>query len=66
MEAFLNQLLFARLYHKEIPQDVERTIYEMMLAPCKMAFSNSVLPNPNDGWPNLNLKTYSYLYEMAS
>lgn len=66
LEAFLNQLLFARLYHKEIPQDVERTIYEMMLAPCKMAFSNSVLPNPNDGWPNLNLKTYSYLYEMAS
>ncbi len=66
LEAFLNQLLLARLYGKEIPADVTDTIYNMMLAPCRMAFSNSVLPNPNDGWPNLNLKTYSYLYEMAA
>lgn len=66
LEAFLNQLLFAALYKKKIPADVWDTVYNMMLAPCRMAFSNGVLPNPNDGWPNLNLKTYSYLYEIAS
>lgn len=66
IESFLNLILFASLYQKEIPCDIQNTIYQMMLAPCKMSFSNSVLPNPNDGWPNLNLKTYSYLYEMAA
>lgn len=66
LEAFLNQLLFARIYHKTLPEDIENTLYQMVLAPCRMAFSNGVLPNPNDGWPNLSLKTYSYLYEMAA
>lgn len=66
IESFLNLFLFAKLYNYSIPHDVSQTVYNMMLAPCKMAFSSSVLPNPNDGWPNLNLKTYSYLYEMAS
>lgn len=66
LEAFLNQLLFARIYNKNLPEDIENTLYQMVLAPCRMAFSNGVLPNPNDGWPNLSLKTYSYLYEMAA
>ena len=66
LEAFLNQILMARIHQKKIPEDVDRAVYDMLLAPCQMAFSNGVLPNPNDGWPNLNLKTYSYLYEMAA
>lgn len=66
LESFLNLFLLADIYGKEIAPDVRETVYNMMLAPCKMAFSNTILPNPNDGWPNLNLKTYSYLYEMAA
>lgn len=66
LEAFLNQILMARIHQKKIPDDVDRAVYDMLLAPCRLTFSNGVLPNPNDGWPNLNLKTYSYLYEMAA
>lgn len=66
LESFLNTLLFARVYGQEIPKDVEERIYEMLIAPCRYAFSDGTLPNPNDGWPNLNLKTYSFLYEMGA
>lgn len=66
LEAFMNTLLFARVYQKKIPQDVEETVFQMLLAPCKYAFSNGQLPNPNDGWPNLGLKTYSFVYEMGA
>ena len=66
LEAFMNTLLFARIYNQEIPEDVEDTIYQMLLAPCKYAFSCGQLPNPNDGWPNLGLKTYSFIYEMGA
>lgn len=65
IESFMNLMLSARLYGKAIPADVERSVYEMVLAPCHYAFSSGALPNPNDGWPNVNLKTYTYLYEMA-
>ena len=30
------------------------------------AFDNLYLPNPNDGWPNLNLRTFSYVYHTAA
>lgn len=66
IESFMNLLHVCKLHGKEIPQKYKDIIYNMMLSPCKMSFSNSLLPNPNDGWPNLNLKTYSYLYEMAA
>ncbi len=66
LEAFMNTLLFAHVYGKEVPQDVEETVFQMLLAPCKYAFSNGQLPNPNDGWPNLGLKTYSFVYEMGA
>ena len=66
LEAFMNTLLFARFYGQEIPQDVTERIYGMLIAPCQYAFSNGELPNPNDGWPNLNLKTYSFIYEMGA
>ena len=62
----MNTLLFARFYGQEIPQDVTERIYGMLIAPCQYAFSNGELPNPNDGWPNLNLKTYSFIYEMGA
>lgn len=66
IESFLNLLNICKLHNKEIPQKYMDIVYNMMLSPCKMSFSNTLLPNPNDGWPNINLKTYSFLYEMAA
>jgi hypothetical protein len=37
----------------------------MLVAAYNYAFSSQQLPNPNDGWPNLNLKSYSYIYSVA-
>ncbi|MBQ7064464.1 MAG: heparinase II/III family protein [Firmicutes bacterium] len=66
LEAFMNTMLFAGIYGQEVPEDVQETVYQMLLAPCRYAFSNGILPNPNDGWPNLGLKTYSFIYEMGA
>ena len=66
LEAFMNTMLFAGIYGQEVPEDVRNTVYRMLLAPCRYAFANGRLPNPNDGWPNLNLKTYSFIYEMGA
>lgn len=66
LEAFLNQLSFAAQHEEALHGDAVRIVGEMVDAVHDLAFHNTVLPNPNDGWPNLNLKTYSYLFEMAS
>lgn len=66
VESSLNLLLFAALHEKEVPSDVKEILLSMLKAPYQLAFSNGRLPNPNDGWPNLNLKSYSYLYYMGA
>lgn len=66
LEAFLNQLMFAAQHGVRVRKELAQTVAGMVDAVHSFAFSNTVLPNPNDGWPNLNLKTYSYLFEMAS
>ena len=66
LEAFLNQLSFAAQHGIPVRGETARKVSEMVAAVHNLAFSNTVLPNPNDGWPNLNLKTYSYLFEMAA
>ncbi|MFZ5967160.1 MAG: heparinase II/III domain-containing protein [Bacillota bacterium] len=64
LESFANLLLFAKLYGE--PMDAEMEIVrEMFLAAYRYAFDNLTFPNPNDGWPNISLKTYSFLFEMA-
>lgn len=65
IEALLNTLLFAGIYGKKVSEESSRVVKNMLIAPVKYAFDNLVLPNPNDGWPNLSLKTYSFLYEMG-
>jgi len=65
IEAFLNTLLFAGIYGKKVSDKSMDIVRNMMFAPYIYAFDNLALPNPNDGWPNLSLKTYSFLYEIA-
>jgi hypothetical protein len=65
LEAFLHTLLFLKCFGTEIPDDIRDLILKMVIAPARIAFSDTSLPNPNDGWPHIGLKTYAYLYELA-
>ena len=38
----------------------------MLLEAYNYAFDNGIFPNPNDGWPDINLKTYLQIYYLAS
>lgn len=65
LEGVTNLLLFSELYDYDFGAEKE-IVRDMFLAAYKYAFDNHQLPNPNDGWPNLNLKTYSYIYSVAT
>ena len=66
LEATLNALLYAKVY-RFVPNRIFKDSVERMLSSAyEYAFDNLILPNPNDGWPNINLKTYSYLYDIAT
>lgn len=64
LEGVTYLLAFSKMYGKKIEQ--EDTIKAMLVQAYKYAFDNDVLPNPNDGWPNLNLKSYEYIYCLAT
>lgn len=65
LEGVTNLLLFTKLYDYGFGEE-EKIIEGMFESAYYYAFDNDVLPNPNDGWPNLNLKTYSYIYNIAA
>ncbi len=65
LEGLTYLLFYAKQYNYNFGEQ-EKLILKMYKAPYYIAFHNGVLPNPNDGWPNINLKTYSYIYAMAS
>ncbi len=63
LEGICNLALFSKVYdYKFEALDI---VEKMLVAGYELAFDNHTLPNPNDGWPNLNLKTYSYVYCMG-
>ncbi len=66
---FILEGLTALLYHAKGYDNIgklEHYVENMLSAAYYYAFDNIVLPNPNDGWPNVNLKTYSYIYDVAA
>jgi len=65
LEGIVNLLLFAHLYNKPFIKE-EQVVSSMLNAAYEYAFDSHRLPNPNDGWPNINLKTYSYVYTIAT
>ena len=65
LEGVTNLLLFTKLYGYDFPVG-EEVAHRMLTAAYNYAFDNHILPNPNDGWPNISLKTYSYIYEIAA
>lgn len=58
--------LFSRIYDYDFGQESSRILTNMFVQAYFYAFDNQYLPNPNDGWPNLNLKTFSYIYHTAA
>lgn len=65
LEGVTNLLLFTKIYEEDFEIGEEK-VRHMLKAAYEYAFDNLILPNPNDGWPNLSLKTYSYIYHIAT
>ncbi len=66
LEGMISLMMLSEVYNHPF-EEKEKTILNHMLERAYMyAFDNDILPNPNDGWPNLNLKTFSYVYHMAA
>ncbi|MDT2661548.1 heparinase II/III family protein [Enterococcus hulanensis] len=45
---------------------LEEKVEKMLQFSYQLAFDNGIFPNPNDGWPNVNLKTYLNVFELAA
>lgn len=65
LEGIMNFFVSAKSYHFEIDQKYQDIVFHMLEAAYDYAFDNDIFPNPSDGWPNISLKTYSYVYYMA-
>ncbi|MGL1891210.1 MAG: heparinase II/III-family protein [Spirochaetaceae bacterium] len=65
VEALLNLLLVSEISNYKI-ESIKEFTKQMLISASEVAFDNLVLPNPNDGWPNISLKTYSHLFEIAN
>jgi oligo-alginate lyase len=65
LEGVLNLLLFSKLYGYEFGEEA-RIVKKMLHSAFLYAFDNDQFPNPNDGWPRLNLKSFSYIYSLAT
>ena len=58
--------LFSKIYDYDFGQESTAILERMFVQAYQYAFDNLYLPNPNDGWPDLNLKTFSYVYHTAA
>ena len=65
LEGVMNFMVFAQTYGHQVPKWAEKKVILMFDAAYRYAFDNDLFPNPSDGWPNVGLKTYSYVYYMA-
>lgn len=65
LEGVVTFFVIAKLNNYKIDNEVLEQVLYVLKAPYEYSFKNLRLPNPNDGWPDLGLKTYSYIYYMA-
>jgi len=66
LEGMMNLALFAKLYNYDGFNEELKVLEKMLIAAYDYAFDNDYFPNPNDGWPSINLKTYSYIYYVGN
>lgn len=65
LEGLMTFLVFAKGYGYAVRPDCLDKVKNMLFAAYRFAFDNDRFPNPSDGWPNIGLKTYSYVYFMG-
>ncbi|MDO5402746.1 MAG: heparinase II/III family protein [Eubacteriales bacterium] len=65
LEGLMTFLVFAESYDYKIPKRYLDKVRHMLSSAYIYAFDNDIFPNPSDGWPNISLKTYSYVYFMG-
>lgn len=65
LEGIMSFLTFAKDYDYKLDETMKDSLKNMFKSAYYYAFDNDIFPNPSDGWPNINLKTYSYVYYMA-
>jgi hypothetical protein len=66
LEGVTTLLLFCDNYGYAFGEAETKIIHDMLENGYSYAFDNQFFPNPNDGWPSINLKTFSYIYHMAA
>lgn len=66
LEGISYLFLFSKIYNYEFGGRAGEIFRKMLVQAYHYAFDNHYLPNPNDGWPNLNLRTFSYIYHTAA
>lgn len=66
LEGVSSLFLFSKIYEYEFGEESSRIFESMFIRAYQYAFDNQYFPTPNDGWPNLNLRTFSYVYHTAA
>jgi len=65
LEGLTSLALFAKTFNYDFGPEL-KIVENMLLTAYEYAFDTLRLPNPNDGWPDVNLKTYSYIYSIGT
>lgn len=66
LEGVVSLMAISSEYKADFGDKNKEIVENMLINAYLYAFNNDVFPNPNDGWPNLNLKTFGYVYQMAA
>jgi len=66
LEGISYLFLFSKIYNYDFGKTSSEIFKNMFVQAYHYAFDNHSLPNPNDGWPNLNLRTFSYVYHTVA
>jgi len=66
LEGVLALMLFCDAYGRNFGKREAVIVKHMLVNAYNYAFDNHVFPVPNDGWPDLNLKTFAHAYHIAA
>jgi hypothetical protein len=66
LEGVLSLMLMCDAYGHDFGKAETAIVERMLAAGYDQAFDNHRFPLPNDGWPDLNLKTFVHVYHMAA
>lgn len=66
LEGISYLFLFSKIYEYDFGNGSSEILQNMLMAAYHYAFDNQYLPNPNDGWPDLNLQTFNYIYHTVA